>query len=191
MLRIQVQTDNVRSWLRIRIVTGQLAFSRCGCSWAWARIRCTVDLLSPNSCASFHRTSGCAVSDFAARAGHSRLHRRRRARGAALMTTSKPATRPVRIASSRARWPAGLHASRNFPMRDAIRQRQMSRARNTSPAGGLRDCAQRCNSCLCSALSLSSFDYPSYRMTVEMITLSLGHYTGCQFPVLQQPNNWE
>jgi hypothetical protein len=34
---------------------------------------------------------------------------------------------------------------------------KMSRARNTSPAGRVRECAQRCKSSLCSGISLSKF----------------------------------
>ena len=64
----------------------------------------------------------------------------------------------------------------------------MSRARNTSPAGRVRDCAQRCKSSLCSFEQASIIRHTRIDGR-NVITLSLGHYTSELLKAFR-PRHW-
>jgi len=113
--------------------------SRCGFSCAWARILCTVDLLSSNSLASF-RQDQCVLRPlaFAALAGARVLVPSASLHAACCPDDGLPSPpiRLVRTASSSGRWwQTGfrLLAISRYVVPSA--KARMSRARNTSPEG--------------------------------------------------------
>jgi hypothetical protein len=139
---------------------------RCGCRRACASMRCTLDLLTPISAASL-RTDQCVLPScgFCCTFRHT------------LACTDGVANRgllPLCFASS----PSIPDSSNRCFQREIVRavlcnsrctasyvfpsaSARIKRARNTSPAGNVRDCDHRINSSLCSAVRKNNSRYPA------------------------------
>ena len=120
---------------------------------------CTVDLLRPNSPASLRHYRAALCRSLLDASNHTRLHSRRcSARLATVMLSLQPGqTRNLEASlPQRHSWGACAQPTLGVATAQTVGQRRIKRARKTSPAGNVLDCAQRPNSSRCSTVTCSN-----------------------------------
>src|SRR5215813_8336376 len=186
--RIQVQTDDVsRLGLKIRIVAGHIPFQSVGFQLGLGQNSLHRGLAERQLLGQFPAGPvRAAVRRLLLRSpDHAGLHLRRCGTWLAALMTAFQARQSVSFEAIFQRATVGKLVFRFLAIWRYVvpsAKARMSRARKTSPAGRVHDCAQRCESSLCSGISLSKSRLsviPDRRSKHDYVITGTLHWSMC------------